>query len=91
MNETLLVVGIEYRQSKSGKPYSILHTSQPFTDSKYGIGSRTSATYVGDKCPRDLKVGDSVELDYGCSFSGQAYVKNVRIVSADVPTVEIKK
>lgn len=92
MNNSFLVVGIEYRQSKAGKPYRMLHLSAPFSDSKYGVGSRTSVEYVSmENCPKDLSVGDSVELGYGRSFDGRAYVNSVRIVLGDVPTVEVKK
>lgn len=90
--DNFMVVGIEYRQSKAGKPYKMLHLSRPFTDSKYGVGSRTSVEYVSnEKCPADIKVGDNVELSYGRSFDGKAYVNGVRVLSEDVPTVEIKK
>lgn len=86
------VVGIEYRQSKAGKPYRMLHLSTAFTDAKYGVGSRTSVEYVSmENCPKELSVGDVVTLSYGRSFDGRAYVNGVRIVSGDVPTVEVKK
>lgn len=86
------VVGIEYRQSKAGKPYRMLHLSAPFTDAKYGVGSRTSVEYVSmENCPIELAVGDVVTLSYGRSFDGRAYVNGVRIVSEDVPTVQVKK
>lgn len=88
-----LVVGIECRTSKkSGKSYKMLHLSQPFTDVKYGIGSRTSVEYVpDDKIPQGLNVGNAVELTYGRGFDGKAYVNGVHIVSEDVPTIEVKK
>lgn len=87
-----LVVGIEYRKSKAGKPYKMLHLSSPFSDAKYGVGSRTSCEYVsGDNCPDEIKVGQSIELSYGRGFDGKAYVNGVHIVSGDVPTVEVKK
>ena len=88
-----LVVGIECRTSKkSGNSYRMLHLSQPFTDVKYGVGSRTSVEYVSDKnIPEGLKIGDSVELGYGRAFDGKAYVNSVHIVEGDVPPIEVKK
>lgn len=91
MNDDFLVVGIEYRQSKAGKPYKMLHLSRPFADAKYGIGSRTQVEYVSnERCPAEIKVGDFVQLTYGRGFDGKAYVNGVHIVG-DVPTVEVKK
>lgn len=93
MNDSYLVVGIEYRQSKAGKPYKMLHLSRPFSDSKYGIGSRTSVEYIGASvdCPKDLAVGDTVVLTYARGFDGKAYVNGVHTVEEDVPTVQVKK
>ena len=87
------VVGIECRTSKkSGNSYKMLHLSQPFTDVKYGVGSKTSVEYVSDKnVPQGLSVGDTVELSYGKGFDGNAYVNGVHIVKEDVPTIEVKK
>ena len=92
MNNQFLVVGIEYRQSKAGKPYKMLHLSSAFSDPKYGVGSRTQVEYVsGNVCPADIAVGNSIELAYGRSYDGKAYVNGVHIVDGDVPTVEVKK
>ena len=93
MNDSYLVVGIEYRQSKAGKPYKMLHLSRAFSDPKYGIGSRTSVEYVGASadCPKDLAVGDMVVLSYGRGFDGKAFVVGVHTVQEDVPTVQVKK
>lgn len=92
MNNQFLVVGIEYRQSKAGKPYRMLHLSSAFSDPKYGVGSRTQVEYVsGQACPADIAVGNIVELAYGRGFDGKAYVNGVHIVAGDVPTVEVKK
>lgn len=86
-----LVVGIEFRQSKAGKSYKMLHLSRTFTDAKYGVGSRTSVEYIsGDKCPSNLSVGDTVQLSYGRGFDGKAYVNGVTILSEAIPTVEVK-
>ncbi|MBE5941052.1 MAG: hypothetical protein E7264_00790 [Lachnospiraceae bacterium] len=90
--DNFIVVGIEYRQSKQGKPYRMLHLSQAFSDAKYGVGSRTSVEYVSlQNCPEELRVGNVVALSYGRSFDGRAYVNGVRIISADVPTIDVKK
>lgn len=87
-----IIVGIESRQSKAGKPYKMLHLSTPFTDSKYGVGSRTSVEYVSNEnCPSDISIGSVVELSYGRSYDGRAYVNGVRVVSGDVPTIDVKK
>lgn len=87
-----IVVGIENRKSKAGKDYHMLHLSTGFTDPKYGVGSRTSVEYISNEnYPAGLKVGDSVELNYGRGFDGKAYVNGVRILSEDVPTVQVKK
>lgn len=92
MNESFVVVGIEYRKSKAGKPYRMLHLTRPFSDSKYGVGLRTFCEYVsGDLCPADIAVGQSVILSYGRGFNDKAYVNGVHIVPGDVPTVEVKK
>lgn len=90
--DTFLVVGIECRTAKSsGNTYKMLHLSQPFTDVKYGIGSKTSVEYVSDKnIPQGLNVGNTVKLTYGRAFDGKAYVNGVDIVSEDVPTVQVK-
>lgn len=90
---SFLIVGIECRTSKkSGNSYRMLHLSQPFTDVKYGIGSRTSIEYVSEKnIPQGLKVGDTVDLAYGRAFDGKAYVNGVHIVAEDVPPIEVKK
>lgn len=88
-----LVVGIEYRQNKkTGKPYKMLHLSQPFSDSKYGIGSRTSVEYLSSSvdCPADLTVGNLVELSYGKGFDDKAYVNGVHVVEEDIPTIQKK-
>lgn len=89
-----LVVGIEYRQNKkTGKPYKMLHLSQPFSDPKYGIGSKTLIEYVSASvdCPADLSVGVTVELSYGKGFDDKAYVNGVHVVEGDVPTIQVKK
>lgn len=92
MNNQFLVVGIEYRQSKKGKPYKMLHLSSAFTDPKYGVGSRTQVEYVSNEaCPVDIAVGNTVTLTYGRGFDGKAYVNGVHVVVGDVPTVEVKK
>lgn len=92
MNNQFLVVGIEYRQSKKGKPYKRLHLSSAFTDPKYGVGSRTQVEYVSaEACPVDIAVGNTVTLTYGRGFDSKAYVNGVHIVAGDVPTVEVKK
>lgn len=92
MNNQFLVVGIEYRHSKAGKPYKMLHLSSAFSDPKYGVGSRTQVEYVsGQACPVDIAVGNTVTLTYGRGFDGKAYVNGVHIVEGDVPTVEVKK
>lgn len=92
MNErdTFLVVGIECRTSKnSGNTYKMLHLSQPFSDVKYGVGSKTCVEYVSDKnIPQGLNIGDKVQLTYGRAFDGKAYVNGVHIVSEDVPTIQ---
>lgn len=92
MNDELLVVGIECRTSKkSGNSYKMLHLSQPFSDVKYGVGSRTSVEYCSDKnIPQGLKVGDIITLSYGRSFDGKAYVNGVHIVrgSDEIPTIK---
>ncbi len=88
------VLGIEYRTSKkTGKNYKMLHLARPFTDGKYGVGLRTSVEYCNNEAfPRDLMVGDHVQLSYGRGFDGSAYVNGVHIVpSGDVPTVQVKK
>ncbi len=87
-----LVVGIGFYVSKNNTDYRVLHLSQAFTDSKYGIGAKTSQEFVKtDIAPKGLKPGDTVRLTYGRSFKGQAYVNGVHIVEGDVPTVEVKK
>ena len=92
MNErdTYLVVGIECRTSKnSGNTYKMLHLSQPFSDVKYGVGSKTCVEYVSDKnLPKGLKVNDTVRLSYGRAFDGKAYVSGAQIVTEDIPTVK---
>ncbi|MDE6626079.1 MAG: hypothetical protein K2K56_06895 [Lachnospiraceae bacterium] len=89
---SFLVVGIENRTSKAGKSYHMLHLSSPFTDPKYGIGSRTSVEYVSNEnYPKELSVGDTVELNYGRGFDGKAYVNGVNIIKEDIPTVDVKK
>lgn len=88
------VVGIEFRTSKkTNKSYKMLHLSRPFTDTKYGIGARTSVEYCSDKnYPDELKVGDFVTLTYDRGFNGQAFVNGVYIVELDqIPTIEVKK
>ncbi|MBE5923523.1 MAG: hypothetical protein E7271_03510 [Lachnospiraceae bacterium] len=85
-----LVVGIENRTSKKGDNYHLLHVSQPFTDVRYGVGSKTSVEYISNKYfPAGLGVGDTVEFSYGKSFDGKAYVNGVTI-SEDVPTIPKK-
>ena len=92
MNNQFLVVGIEFRKSKAGKAYKMLHLSSAFSDAKYGIGTRTQVEYVSDSiCPAELKTGQLVELSFGRGFDGKAYVNGVHIVAGDVPTVEVKK
>lgn len=94
MNENFLVVGIEFRTSqKSGKSYKMLHLSRPFSDAKYGIGTRTSVEYCSNEnYPDGLKVGDTVTLTYGRGFDGKAYVNGVHIVESDeIPTINVKK
>lgn len=85
-----MVVGIECRTSKkSGNSYKMLHVSEPFTDIKYGVGSRTSVEYCAEKyLPQGLQIGDTVEFSYGRAFDGSAYVNGVHIVQEDVPTVK---
>lgn len=92
MNNQFLVVGIEFRKSKAGKAYKMLHLSSQFTDCKYGVGSRTQVEYISDSvCPSDIAVGQTVELTFGRGFDGKAYCNGVHIVAGDVPTVEVKK
>ena len=90
--DDFLIVGIESRTSKSGNSYKMLHLSQPFSDVKYGVGSKTSVEYVSEKnLPKGLKVGDCVKLSYGRAFDGKAYVNGVSVVSdGDIPTVQVK-
>ena len=90
MNVEFMIVGIESRTSKSGNSYKMLHLSQPFSDVKYGVGSRTSVEYVSEKnIPKELHIGDSVKLSYGRAFDGKAYVNGVFVVD-DIPTVKSK-
>lgn len=89
MNE-FLVVGIESRTSKNGNSYRMLHLSQPFSDVKYGVGSKTSVEYVSEKnFPQGLNIGATVTLSYGRAFDGKAFVNGVSIVG-DIPTIDKK-
>lgn len=89
--DDFLVVGIGFYVSKNGKEYRILHLSQPFTDVKYGVGSKTSQEFISKQyIPDGLAVGDTVKLTYGRNFKGEAYVNGVHIVSEDVPTIQTK-
>lgn len=84
------VIGIENRTSKKGDSYHLLHVTVPFTDTKYGVGCKTSIEYISNKAyPKGLKVGDNIEFDYGKSYDGKAYVSGARIVG-DIPTIETK-
>lgn len=88
MNE-YLVVGIEFRTSKKGETYHMLHLSQTFSDIKYGVGSRTSVEYIPKKAfPSNLNVGDNVQLVYGRSFDGKAYVTGVHVVGEEIPAIK---
>ncbi len=82
------LVGIENRQSKNGTSYHMLHLVQDFTDPKYGVGKRCSVEYLSNKYYPDegLHVGDIVELTYGRSFDGKAYINGVH--SVEIPTVK---
>lgn len=88
MNNEFKLLGIENRTSKNGKDYHILHLGQEFTDSKYGVGVKTSTEYLSNSnYPHDgLCVGDVVQLTYGRGFDGKAYVNGVH--SVDIPTVK---
>ena len=83
-----ILLGIENRVSKKGTSYYYLHLAQEFTDPKYGVGQRVSTQYLSEKNYPDkgLKVGDIVQLSYGCGFDGKAYVNGVH--SVDIPTVK---
>lgn len=87
-----LIVGIGFYVSKNNVEYRILHLSQTFSDSKYGIGTKTSQEFIKKEyVPDGLSVGDKIRLSYGRSFKGSAYVNGVHIVSEDVPTIQTKK
>ena len=89
--DDFVVVGIGFYVSKTGKEYRILHLSQPFTDAKYGVGSKTSQEFISKQyIPDGLGVGDAVEFSYGRNFKGEAYVNGEHIVSEDVPTIQTK-
>lgn len=83
--DEFLIVGIESRTSKSGNAYKMLHLSQPFSDLKYGVGSRTSVEYVSEKhLPQGLRVGDCVKLGYGRAYDGKAYVNSVTVLESPI-------
>lgn len=92
MDEILDVIGLGFYTSKNGVQYRIIHTTQAFTDSKYGIGLKTSQEFVKkDYCPAGLAPGCKIRFTYGRNFKGEAYVNGVHIVEEDVPTISTKK
>lgn len=92
MEKTYLVVGIGvYTSKKTQKESRILHLSTAFNDIKYGTGAQVSTEWISlDKYKESgVKVGDTIELYYGRSFDGRAYVNGLHVIeSGDVPTIK---
>jgi hypothetical protein len=81
------LIGFKKGTTKEGKSFTILHLMDDFSENekRYGaVGSSTTTEWVFEKLSDEVTeklIGKDVDISYGKSASGKAYVQAVRALN----------